>query len=714
MILCIIPLYVVAINVSKDNELNIVSSQFATAFTNLDELLEELISKNENITQKSDLILLATKTGDFSPSDYMIMKNLCNSYNEVLRGKNNIDYLFVVNRTNPLLISNNMVSDDYEDLYGIFYSIRGYDLEAWKSAIFDDSAGFYFIPSTACQPFVTEKQARYQDYIHFIVRPTQSSYRPSNLHAVYMLNSENVLKDFIQDYFSDYAFLQLEDVDGNVFLTYGDSPAPNGSKHTTFTYESSFYKATLGIEEAFFHHRVEGMRNFLWFYICVTIVVAIVASIVLTIRQQRPLGTLVRSLANYNPTDPDAYSGKDYDYISDTLSLLDSERKQYEKEAETLKASISNTLIHSMLRGELYSPSEQAMCLEILALQGDDFLIAVLQPQENLSILEISKINARVDGLLSADAALEYRLLNLDTHLTYILFALPESAPWDLQTFDHALREVHRILHQEYGETVYAGIGSPEVGVHNISDSATNAKNVLRLCDAAHPVRIYQENPSARDELFNLSVATLNKLKNLISTGDENPIVDFYDKLYLDLKSYPHITEENMNNIFFCIKNTITEVCNQYLPAFLKSFPLEQKAQTQSAKAAIRELQEYTLLLAKDIKALHQQESHCLAHQILVYIEENFADSSLCAGSIADQFVISEKYVFSLVKTQTGKSLGEYIESIRFAKAEQMLRDDVSISEIPERIGINSINTFYKAFKRIYGISPAKWREMQE
>ena len=70
------------------------------------------------------------------------------------------------------------------------------------------------------------------------------------------------------------------------------------------------------------------------------------------------------------------------------------------------------------------------------------------------------------------------------------------------------------------------------------------------------------------------------------------------------------------------------------------------------------------------------------------------------------------KYLYNLVKEQTGKSFGEYLEGIRFRQAEKLLiESDTKINRIHKMIGFYSQNTFYKAFYRIYGVSPGTWRE---
>jgi AraC-like DNA-binding protein len=103
-----------------------------------------------------------------------------------------------------------------------------------------------------------------------------------------------------------------------------------------------------------------------------------------------------------------------------------------------------------------------------------------------------------------------------------------------------------------------------------------------------------------------------------------------------------------------------------------------------------------------------------LKTDILNYIGAHYGDASLSAGSIASELLISEKYVFSFVKEQTGKSLGKYIEEIRLLNAEQLLlTTDYSNNRIWKLCGFGSENTFYRAFSKKHGVTPTVWRENQ-
>ena len=78
----------------------------------------------------------------------------------------------------------------------------------------------------------------------------------------------------------------------------------------------------------------------------------------------------------------------------------------------------------------------------------------------------------------------------------------------------------------------------------------------------------------------------------------------------------------------------------------------------------------------------------------------------------AEQFKISKKYLSQFLKEQTGKSYTEYVEELRLDHAMQLLRTtDLNITDIAEQCGFSTANTFYKAFRRKYQLSPSAVRK---
>lgn len=101
-----------------------------------------------------------------------------------------------------------------------------------------------------------------------------------------------------------------------------------------------------------------------------------------------------------------------------------------------------------------------------------------------------------------------------------------------------------------------------------------------------------------------------------------------------------------------------------------------------------------------------------LRDRILIYLQENYSDPDLYGKSVAAKFDINEKYLYTLFREQTGSSFASYLERLRLNQAVELLENSgFYLGEIAGMVGFNSANTFYKAFRRVYGVSPSVYRE---
>ena len=92
-------------------------------------------------------------------------------------------------------------------------------------------------------------------------------------------------------------------------------------------------------------------------------------------------------------------------------------------------------------------------------------------------------------------------------------------------------------------------------------------------------------------------------------------------------------------------------------------------------------------------------------------IEKNIENDNLNLDMLADEMAMSSSTLYRKMKTMCGQSPGEFIRTVRFKRAAQLLRDsDLAVSEIIEQVGYNSMKQFRKNFKAEYGMSPASYR----
>jgi AraC-like DNA-binding protein len=79
---------------------------------------------------------------------------------------------------------------------------------------------------------------------------------------------------------------------------------------------------------------------------------------------------------------------------------------------------------------------------------------------------------------------------------------------------------------------------------------------------------------------------------------------------------------------------------------------------------------------------------------------------------VSSNFNLSEGYLSHFFKEATNENFTDYLEQIRMQHAVDLLKNTAfNISEIAEKVGYNSAQSFRRAFKRIKGVNPTTLRE---
>lgn len=102
-----------------------------------------------------------------------------------------------------------------------------------------------------------------------------------------------------------------------------------------------------------------------------------------------------------------------------------------------------------------------------------------------------------------------------------------------------------------------------------------------------------------------------------------------------------------------------------------------------------------------------QHRTDTFAMDVLAYVNENIYDQELYISSVSRYFEISAPTLQKIIKAETGQTFSSYVEEKRLGKAYQLLSEGgQSVGEVSHACGFTNTNSFYKAFKRKYGVSP--------
>ena len=101
-----------------------------------------------------------------------------------------------------------------------------------------------------------------------------------------------------------------------------------------------------------------------------------------------------------------------------------------------------------------------------------------------------------------------------------------------------------------------------------------------------------------------------------------------------------------------------------------------------------------------------------LYRQLMEYIEEH-VEEDLSLEKIASEFFVSKYHIAHVFKDNTGLSIHQFITKKRLDLCRDAIQSKMSITEAYQMFGFGDYSSFYRAFKKEYGISPKDFRDMQ-
>ena len=108
--------------------------------------------------------------------------------------------------------------------------------------------------------------------------------------------------------------------------------------------------------------------------------------------------------------------------------------------------------------------------------------------------------------------------------------------------------------------------------------------------------------------------------------------------------------------------------------------------------------------------SLNEDASWQKVRKILTYIEEHYLQR-LSSAELARTFFLSESTLNRLFKRHVGRSVSHLIEAKRLSHAEQMLREDATVTEACFQSGFSECSRFIACFKKRFGMTPLQYKK---
>lgn len=147
------------------------------------------------------------------------------------------------------------------------------------------------------------------------------------------------------------------------------------------------------------------------------------------------------------------------------------------------------------------------------------------------------------------------------------------------------------------------------------------------------------------------------------------------------------------------------------------SLPVDLGSLSREAleKETMEEVRELILGVCREVhdklSRVDGDKNAALTDAIKEMIEANYKDSNLSLQGIAAMLHLTPAYVGRIFKTSEFVSVGEYMNEVRLRHAQAYLETkSFSIKEVMELVGYVNESTFFKLFKKTFGVTPKEYR----
>lgn len=277
-------------------------------------------------------------------------------------------------------------------------------------------------------------------------------------------------------------------------------------------------------------------------------------------------------------------------------------------------------------------------------------------------------------------------------------------------------------LEKNFSIFVSVGMSAEVLGIVNLKFAYDQAERVLGLKFVKPNIKIFKFSELSQDittEKEFLPKDIENRIINSVKEGKTEGIYEVFESIkgHITAANSPHMAKMiliYLYGLYYQLLNSIPNTVGERQkpePERVMRLIIDEK----NPKKVLQTLQEDYKILAENVIINKQKVGNDLISNILDYIEQEYLSPEISLSTIADKFNITPQYLSAIFKEKTGHNISDYIQNLRMNKAKELLlTTDLPVSQIARIIGYTEVSGFTKAFKKIEGVSPNKYREINK
>lgn len=699
----------------------------------MDALEDQIIKAQEitNILQQEETFKhLFFLEGPPTSEYYVDMNTLQNKLKSLSLTQDMLSNVYIMFRDNPVFISNYISSDDYANVYNLYFNYPELPVGQFHDLLFKGNALVRLLPSMKTVSSYYNRGS-FNGLTAIISNSYFNATDQKSVMAI-VLDEADMIRNILREADLDDHFAYMADSQQQLLFShnYADSEVLNhaenmeeitlsSKKYITLTYTTPKLglQTVIGIPLYTFQQNVNAILELVTLYILIGAAVIVLLSVLFSMKETLWLKRLVEVASD--STDTKFNARNEYSYIDHAFTHISAINKEQLDKIDYLNTSVKNSVLKHLLMLGVYTEREKEEADSYFGQQFQRFCVAKVGFRLDESDQGTRNIQQRLvielEQLVKETIKHEYTVLNF--HSNEVIFVLFPEEEITIEVIKDQLSEMIRAMKSEPFLTINVGLSRIAQGNMNAKAAYQQAKYAFSSNEneISSGVYLYEALAEQTDsQIFDMTL--LLKLNDALIAGEKGIVSRLFEDSIQGCMMRP-ATEQQLQMFFLhrqAVYNAYRMIVHEVIDSEKRSvITIPQYDQVTEISKLFLELKQAALQICDYVGMNKRSNNERLKVDILRYIQDHHGELSLSASSIAEGLLISEKYVFSFIKEQTGKSLGKYIEEIRINNAERLLLEtDYPNSKILHMCGFGSENTFYRSFAKRHAVSPNAWREM--
>lgn len=720
VLLCCIPLAGVALRSIEDYIINENYLHLTESASVIQQEVQSMDHIAQVIRQNEAFRVLSMTNGVIAKDKILNLKNANTQMIHTGALYSFFDYSFALFRDNDMYISTVQCSERFDRYFDRLFFVE--DPSVASAASFREqlfarvSRGDHFWKLEGLRYYNGEGQlCTATDAILYIASDRTSFANRSAYVMAFVLQAEDLQRQILtRDAFREGKLQIIHTVDGSILVdSTGEGDAffssQDGYHFITHHVPSLNWTIHVGVPAQIISAQSQGIRSILLSYVLIGIAAVLVLTLALSYRQYKN----VQGLFGHMPEAVTslATTKNEYEALRHNISAMSKDREAYLAQSNALAQQNRLIMLENLITRGVHTPEEHSHLAWCFASPPQAYCVALMRMNasgaEPIRLGTVLAVECLKESLTEA-----FVHVHTGVHDEIFLFSLPaEGTDASVHHIRTAFEGIAQALAEDVDVTLNVGLSAVQHSLYEVNDCYHQARRVVQAyCqEFRYTVNEYEAHRHYDTEGF-VSVAFLDKLYNCLLCAERDTLRNQFDGLTAHYRANPVAFVMHKQRIFYAIYNVIYSARVQLTDTWGESKPPAYRD-----AATIEELAGGLYDAAADIcqavELRRKSRNTDLRAQLVSYVETHFHDATLTAASVCQVFGISEKYLYSFLKEQTGETFAGMLERVRTEAAIRYLTEtDLSNEKIAKAVGFSAVNTFYRIFNKRLGVSPGAYR----